>query len=291
MNRFLDALVRRVVGFGLIAALVSIAWLVYLERHAPASGGEPAAESRDGRSQEQQDGTGDAPVALASTPTAGEQQPSTSAGADEGDVLANGADAPLSPNEAEAPQVPPSLPRAVTDSAATAGSELPAGQTDSNPAARSEALWGLNQPVRMEPGVVRPEADAGAGGRAGGDTAALVRVAATGTDAPDPYVLLLRARHAVAEGRDQAAEQDYRALLARLPHHYSAWGELGNVLNRRGDDAAAAAAWTRAAGLLIDAGHPAQALRLLPLVRRHEPVLAGSLQQRLEAIGALPVGD
>ena len=88
------------------------------------------------------------------------------------------------------------------------------------------------------------------------------------------------ARTAAAERRVDDAIREYRRYLAIRPNDTNAFGELGNVYLSAGRYAEAAQNYYEAATRLIDAGRIDAVAPLMPIIRRHEPMLYALLERK-----------
>lgn len=108
-------------------------------------------------------------------------------------------------------------------------------------------------------------------------------------EAPRPAVIeprdtvedgLAPARTAAAERRIDDAIREYRKYLAIHPNDTNAFGELGNVYLSAGRNTEAAQNYYEAATRLIDAGRIDAVAPLMPIIRRHEPMLYALLERK-----------
>lgn len=91
---------------------------------------------------------------------------------------------------------------------------------------------------------------------------------------------LAPARTAAAEKRVDDAIREYRKHLAANPNDTNAFGELGNVYLSAGRGAEAAQNYYEAATRMIDAGRIDAVAPLMPIIRRHEPMLYALLERK-----------
>lgn len=90
-----------------------------------------------------------------------------------------------------------------------------------------------------------------------------------------------QARLAALQGEFAVAIEHYRALVARQPDNFDAYGEMGNVLLNSGDREGAAEAYYQAAVLLNNTPHRMMAWRLLTVLSWLAPEKADKLYQAL----------
>lgn len=101
--------------------------------------------------------------------------------------------------------------------------------------------------------------------------------------AADPLALWEEARRAAWEGNNDKAIAQYRSLIALQPGNFDAFGEMGNVLLRKGDREAAVDAYYQAAMLLSKAGYPQGAWRVLDIVAHLDQKKAQELYQAIRS--------
>lgn len=90
-----------------------------------------------------------------------------------------------------------------------------------------------------------------------------------------------QARMAAWRGEFAVAIEHYRALVARQPDNFDAYGEMGNVLLNSGDREGAAEAYYQAAVLINNTPHRMMAWRLLTVLSWLAPEKADKLYQAL----------
>lgn len=95
---------------------------------------------------------------------------------------------------------------------------------------------------------------------------------------------LSAARRAFAAGDVPWSVHYYNAYLAEKNQDANAWGELGNVYYFDGRLPDSAQAYFNAANVLIDHGHTARALKLMPAIEEGNPGLAEAIYLRLTTV-------
>lgn len=100
-------------------------------------------------------------------------------------------------------------------------------------------------------------------------------------DEESPLAIWQAARQAAWNGEAESAIESYRALTVLQPDNYDAYGEMGNVLLRKGDTEAAAEAYYQAALLLTKSDYPQVAWRVLDIVSRLDQEKASELYQAI----------
>lgn len=113
----------------------------------------------------------------------------------------------------------------------------------------------------------------------GNAKSAVAETGAVGEESP--LVIWQAARLAAWNGEAESAIESYRALIALQPANYDAYGEMGNVLLRKGDTEAAAEAYYQAALLLTKSDYPQVAWRVLDIVSRLDQEKASELYQAI----------
>lgn len=132
-------------------------------------------------------------------------------------------------------------------------------------------------------GPQQPAAAAAVAPQRAGESSADSQAIGTGQAKPsgEPLAIWKAARRAAWEGNTEQAVEHYRALIALQPENFDAYGELGNVLLRRGDNEAAAEAYAEAAMLLTRSNYPQVAWRVLDIVSRLDQERASRLYQAM----------
>ena len=95
--------------------------------------------------------------------------------------------------------------------------------------------------------------------------------------------LWISAREEYHRGNIEVSIRNYQQVIANSSDNYDAYGELGNVYLRQGNNQEAANAYFEAAAILVRLGKPHRARSLLPMLGRLDRAKAEELNQLIGA--------
>jgi hypothetical protein len=101
--------------------------------------------------------------------------------------------------------------------------------------------------------------------------------------APAPVTTdgLAVARQVAMAGRLAESAREYHKYLVKHPNDGNAYGELGNVYMKLGRFSEAAQNYYEVATRLVDSGYVDSVAPLMPVMERHEPMLAALIQEKI----------
>ncbi len=108
---------------------------------------------------------------------------------------------------------------------------------------------------------------------------------ATTTESPEKSTreLWISAREAYHSGNIEESIRNYREVIASSTDNYDAYGELGNVYLRSGNNQEAANAYFEAAAILVKMGQAGRASSLLRMLGQLDRAKAEELNQLISS--------